>query len=56
MLLEKNAKVYIAARNSQKSIDAVRTLQEETGKEPILLPVDLADLHSVRSAAETFLR
>jgi len=55
MLLEKNAKVYVAARESQKSSDAIKKLKEETGKEAIHLPLDLTDLHNVRKAAEIFL-
>lgn len=56
MMLEKNAKVYIAARDSPKSQDALKRLKEETGKEAYLLPLDLSDLHQVRKAAEDFLR
>jgi retinol dehydrogenase-12 len=55
MLLEHNAKVYVASRDSQKSHDAIKNLKEETGKEAILLPVDLSDLRNVRKAADTFL-
>jgi NAD(P)-dependent dehydrogenase (short-subunit alcohol dehydrogenase family) len=54
-LLEKNAKVYIGARDSQKSHNAIKALKEETGREPILIPLDLSDLHNVRKAAEIFL-
>jgi retinol dehydrogenase 12 len=56
MFLIKNAKLYIGARESQKTKDALARLKEETGKEAILLPLDLGDLHSVRKSAETFLR
>lgn len=55
-LLEKNAKVYMAARNSQKTTDALKRLKEETGRDIAHLPIDLADLHTVRIAAEQFLR
>lgn len=56
-LLVKNAKVYIASRQSQKSLDAVEALKKETGKETItLIPLDLSDLHSVRKSAEDLLR
>lgn len=55
-LLEKNAKVYMAARNSQKTTNALKRLKEETGRDIAHLPIDLADLHTVRTAAEQFLR
>ncbi|KIM19728.1 hypothetical protein M408DRAFT_30977 [Serendipita vermifera MAFF 305830] len=54
-LLRKNAKVYIGARDSGKSRDAIRQLKEETGKEATLIPLDLSDLRQVRKAAEDFL-
>jgi retinol dehydrogenase-12 len=46
----------MAARNSQKTTDAIKRLKEETGRDVTLIPVDFADLHSVRAAAEQFLR
>jgi len=55
VMLEKNAKVYVASRDSKKSHDAIEQLKKETGKEPILLPLDLSDLHSVRKCAKEFL-
>ncbi|PVF97113.1 NAD(P)-binding protein [Serendipita vermifera] len=55
MFLLKNAKLYIGARDSQKTKDALAQLKEETGREPIHLPLELEDLHAVRKAAETFL-
>ncbi|PVF97112.1 NAD(P)-binding protein [Serendipita vermifera] len=55
MFLIKNAKLYIGARDSQKTKDALARLKEETGKEAILLPLDLGDLHGVRKSAESFL-
>ncbi|KAF8512183.1 NAD-P-binding protein [Gautieria morchelliformis] len=55
-LLLKNAKVYLAARSATRCEDAVKRLKEETGgKEPVILHLDLADLHSVKKAAEEFL-
>jgi short-subunit dehydrogenase len=54
--LEKNAKVYMAARSSQKTTDALKHLKEETGRDVALLPMDLSDLHSVRAAADLFMR
>jgi retinol dehydrogenase-12 len=56
MMLLKNAKVYIGARNTDKSKDALKRLKDETGKEAFLIPLDLSDLHQVRKAAEDFLR
>lgn len=56
-LLRKNARVYMASRQSQKSVDAVESLKKETGKDSIsLLPLDLGDLHLVRKSAEDYLR
>ncbi|KIM25452.1 hypothetical protein M408DRAFT_331199 [Serendipita vermifera MAFF 305830] len=55
-MLRKNAKVYVGARDSDKSRDAIKRLKEETGKDPILIPLDLSDLHQVRKAAELFLQ
>ncbi|KAF8575904.1 NAD-P-binding protein [Ramaria rubella] len=55
-LLLKDAKVYLAARSPTRCADAMSRLKKETnGKEPILLQLDLADLCSVRKAAEDFL-
>ncbi|KAF7374122.1 Short-chain dehydrogenase/reductase family protein [Mycena sanguinolenta] len=55
-LLLKNAKVYLAARSADKATAAIKRLETETRKPPaIFLQLDLADLHSVRRAAETFL-
>ena len=56
MMLLKNAKVYVASRDSEKSHEAIKKLKEETGKDAILIPLDLSDLHQVRKAAEDFLR
>ena len=55
-LLIKGAKVYIAARQSQKTENAIARLQEETGKEAHLIPIDLSELKTVLAAAEMFLR
>lgn len=51
----KNAKVYLAARSPEKGAAAIKTLEEETQKKAIFLQLDLADLKSVRAAAETYL-
>ncbi|KAJ7036978.1 NAD-P-binding protein [Mycena alexandri] len=54
-LLLKNAKVYLAARSPEKATAAIKRLEEETKKSAIFLQLDLADLPTVRRAAETFL-
>ncbi len=54
--MNKNAKVYMGARDSEKSRTAIKQLKEETGKDIIFIPLDLSDLHQVRKAAESFLR
>ncbi|KAJ6576968.1 NAD-P-binding protein [Mycena vulgaris] len=54
-LLLKNAKVYLAARSPEKAAAAIKRLEQETNKLAIFLQLDLADLPSVRKAAETFL-
>ncbi|KAF7369232.1 Short-chain dehydrogenase/reductase family protein [Mycena venus] len=54
-LLLKNATVYLAARSLDKAFDAINRLKAETGRSAIFLQLDLADLRSVRKAAEEFL-
>jgi len=56
VLLTKNAKVYIACRDRIKGDATIRELKNATGKEPILLQLNLANLKSVKAAAEEFLR
>jgi retinol dehydrogenase-12 len=47
--------VYLAAHSRSKADKAVEWLKAETnGKAPIFLKVDLANLASVRAAAEEF--
>ncbi|CAE6375417.1 unnamed protein product [Rhizoctonia solani] len=54
-LLNKNAKVYLAARNSSRADEAIEWLKNETnGKMPLFLQLDLANLASVRKAVEEF--
>ncbi|KAG9127029.1 hypothetical protein FRC07_000956 [Ceratobasidium sp. 392] len=54
-LLEKNAKVYLAARSRAKAEAAIDWLKRETGqKTAIFLELDLASLASVRKAADEF--
>jgi NAD(P)-dependent dehydrogenase (short-subunit alcohol dehydrogenase family) len=56
VLLSKGAKVYIASRSEEKSQQAIEELKRETGKESVFfLKVDLADLVSVKTAAEEFI-
>ncbi|KAF8347103.1 hypothetical protein F5887DRAFT_1060859 [Amanita rubescens] len=54
-LLSHNAKVYFACRNETKAREAISELREATGKEGIFLPLDLADLRSVKAGAESFM-
>ncbi|THH31611.1 hypothetical protein EUX98_g2596 [Antrodiella citrinella] len=54
-LLDHNAKVYIAARNTTQIQTAIDSLKEATGKEAISLELDLSSLASVRRAAKEFL-
>jgi hypothetical protein len=54
--LSHNAKVYFACRSETKAREAIADLREVTGKEGIFLPLDLADLPSIKAAAETFMR
>jgi len=51
-----NAKVYVAARSQEKVEAAIQDLKNSTGKEAIFLKLDLADLKSVKAAAEEYLR
>ncbi|KAF8895337.1 NAD(P)-binding protein [Infundibulicybe gibba] len=53
-LLAHNAKVYLAARNAQKAEQAIKELEEQTGKRAVFLQLDLADLVSIRTAAKEF--
>jgi retinol dehydrogenase 12 len=46
--------VYIAARNQKKVEEAINDLKSQTGKEALFLLLDLADLKSVKAAAEDF--
>ena len=53
-LLRHNAKVYLAARSKERAESAIADLEKETGKKAIWLHLDLADLRSVKRAAEDF--
>ncbi|KAJ7097648.1 NAD(P)-binding protein [Mycena epipterygia] len=55
VLLEHNAKVYMASRNPQKARTAIEELYATTGKRAVFLHLDLSDLASVKAAATEFL-
>ncbi|KIL63264.1 hypothetical protein M378DRAFT_726623 [Amanita muscaria Koide BX008] len=55
-LLSHNAKVYILARNKEKTEQAIAELKDSTGHEAQFISCDLADLVSVKHAAEEFTR
>ncbi|KAI0322377.1 NAD-P-binding protein [Amylostereum chailletii] len=55
ILLTRNAKVYLAARSQAKAQAVIDELKAKTGKTDVyFLKLDLADLPSVRKAAEEF--
>ncbi|MFK4086218.1 oxidoreductase [Kribbella sp. NPDC020789] len=51
VLLERGAEVLVAARNPQKTAQTVQALKQATGREPVSVELDLADLSSVERAA-----
>lgn len=56
MLLSKGAKVYITARTPKEAEKAINDLKGAAGKESVfLLTLNLADLQSVKAAAEDFI-
>ncbi|KAI0754733.1 NAD(P)-binding protein [Daedaleopsis nitida] len=54
-LLQHDAKVYLAARNKEKAKASIASLKRDTGKEAMFLELDLANLASVKKAADEFL-
>lgn len=56
VLVARNAKVYIAGRSQERVEQAIQDIKAETGKEALFLKLDLADLTSVKAAAEEFQR
>ncbi|KAG8220673.1 hypothetical protein J3R82DRAFT_2960 [Butyriboletus roseoflavus] len=54
VLLTKNAKVWITARDQCKGEATLKELKDITGKDANLLVVDLANLKSVNAAAQGF--
>ncbi|RPD56664.1 NAD(P)-binding protein [Lentinus tigrinus ALCF2SS1-7] len=55
VLLQRNAKVYLAARSKAKADAAIASLKDTTGKEAIFLELDLANLAAIKRAADEFL-
>ncbi|KAF9234415.1 hypothetical protein BU15DRAFT_52625 [Melanogaster broomeanus] len=55
VLLTKNAKVWITARDRSKGEATLRELKSNTGKDAHLLLMDLANLKGIKAAAEEFL-
>ncbi|KAJ7457986.1 NAD(P)-binding protein [Mycena galericulata] len=56
VLLLHNAKVYIACRSISRGEATIKMLKHETGKEAILLPLDLSSFDSIKQAATEFRR
>lgn len=56
MLLEKNAKVYLAARSEARAKAAIAELLTETGKGATWLELDLSSFQSIEKAAAEFHR
>ncbi|KAJ7160677.1 NAD(P)-binding protein [Mycena crocata] len=54
-LLEHNATVYIAARNRNTAEETIEEFRISTGKTAYFIPLDLADLPSIKKAAHEFL-
>ncbi|KAF7302622.1 hypothetical protein HMN09_00896700 [Mycena chlorophos] len=55
-LLAHNARVYLAARNAESAKMAIAELKTQTGHDAEFLELDLADLGSIKRAAEEFTR
>ncbi|PCH40726.1 NAD(P)-binding protein [Wolfiporia cocos MD-104 SS10] len=54
-LVAHNAKVYIAGRSAVKAEAVIEEFKRETGRDALFLQLDLADLGSVKAAAEGFM-
>jgi len=52
----KNATGYIGIRSPLKAVGALAKLKEESGKEPCVRELDLADSNSLKRAAQEFLK
>lgn len=48
VLLQHNAKVYMASRSQAKAEAAIKELKEQTGKEALFLKLDLGDLKTIK--------
>lgn len=55
VLLQHNAKVYVAARSKERAEQAIDEIKEQTGHQAQFLYLDLGSLKSVKAAAEEFL-
>jgi len=56
-ILLHNAKVYILARDQDRTLKAISEIKAETGKDALeFIKCDLGDLSSIRTAAEEFMR
>ncbi|KAJ7782022.1 hypothetical protein DFH07DRAFT_792336 [Mycena maculata] len=56
VLLNHNAKVYMASRSQSKAKIAIEDLKEQTGKEALFLQLDLGDLKTIKASADEFLQ
>ena len=54
MLLTKNAKVWITARDQFKGEATLKELKDATGKDANFIVMNLANLKSIKAAAEDF--
>jgi retinol dehydrogenase-12 len=55
VLTARGAKVYMGARSKERAEEAIAEIKKETGKDNIhWLPMDLANLATVKEAAEEF--
>ncbi|KAJ7116048.1 hypothetical protein C8R44DRAFT_675607 [Mycena epipterygia] len=55
VLLEHNAKVYMASRSQSKAEAAIKELKDKTGKDALFLKLDLGDLKTIKVSAAQFL-
>ncbi|KAJ6591511.1 hypothetical protein DFH09DRAFT_1137201 [Mycena vulgaris] len=55
VLLNHNAKVYMASRSQEKASTAIEELKKETGKDALFLKLDLGDLKTIKTSAIDFL-
>ncbi|KAG6331482.1 hypothetical protein ID866_7606 [Astraeus odoratus] len=55
VLLNKNAKVWIACRDTARGEAALKELKEDTGRDAHLLKLNLASLRSIKQSVEEFL-